>query len=189
MKLRTTLIIALASVLGAGIASAQQKGTSPKPASAATKAANLAMQQNLDFNSKEDFENIMPGFIGKPETLTIKNAEGRRGVGPRELQGIHQFRQASARHRQPEPVAQRAAQHAVWAVQGDATASTRFAATTFPTSPSSKVIPADRLRSADFRGDGEGGVDLVNENLGKSPWSPSSTAIRTLTTTAVCVAL
>ena len=77
MKLRTTLIIALASVLGAGIASAQQKGTSPKPASAATKAANLAVQQNLDFNNKEDFENASRGFIGKPETLTIKNAEGR----------------------------------------------------------------------------------------------------------------
>ena len=76
MKLRTTLIIALASVLGAGIASAQQKGTSPKPASAATKAANLAMQQNLDFNNKEDFENASRGFIGKPETLTIKNAKG-----------------------------------------------------------------------------------------------------------------
>ena len=42
MKLRTTLIIALASVLGAGIASAQQKGTSPKPATDATKAANRA---------------------------------------------------------------------------------------------------------------------------------------------------
>jgi len=39
MKLRTALIITLASVFGAGIASAQQQGTSPKPASKATKAA------------------------------------------------------------------------------------------------------------------------------------------------------
>ena len=67
MKLRTTLIITLASVLGAGIASAQQQGTWPKPASKATKAANLAMQRYLNFN----------GFIGKPDTLTIKNAQGR----------------------------------------------------------------------------------------------------------------
>jgi alkyl sulfatase BDS1-like metallo-beta-lactamase superfamily hydrolase len=66
MKLRTALIITLASVLGAGTASAQQQGTSPKPASKATKAANLAMQQYLNFN----------GFIGKPDTLTIKNAQG-----------------------------------------------------------------------------------------------------------------
>jgi hypothetical protein len=66
-KLRTALIITLASVLGAGIASAQQQGSSPKPASKATKAANLAMQQYLNFN----------GFIGKPDTLTIKNAQGQ----------------------------------------------------------------------------------------------------------------
>ena len=52
MKLRTTLIITLALVLGAGIASAQQQGTSPKPASKATKAANLAMQRYLNFNEK-----------------------------------------------------------------------------------------------------------------------------------------
>jgi alkyl sulfatase BDS1-like metallo-beta-lactamase superfamily hydrolase len=78
MKLRTTLIITLASVLGAGIASAQQQGTSPKPASKATKAANLAMQRYLNFNEKEDFENAAHGFIGKPDTLTIKNGRGDR---------------------------------------------------------------------------------------------------------------
>ena len=77
MKLRTTLIITLASVLGAGIASAQQQGTSPKPASKARKAANLAMQRYLNFNEKEDFENAARGFIGKPDTLMIKNAQGR----------------------------------------------------------------------------------------------------------------
>ena len=64
-------------MLGAGIASAQQQGTSPKPASKATKAANLAMQQYLNFNDKEDFENAARGFIGKPDTLTIKNAQGQ----------------------------------------------------------------------------------------------------------------
>ena len=50
---------------------------SPKPASKATKAANLAMQRYLNFNDKEDFENAARGFIGKPDTLTIKNAQGR----------------------------------------------------------------------------------------------------------------
>jgi alkyl sulfatase BDS1-like metallo-beta-lactamase superfamily hydrolase len=73
MKLKTTLIITLASVLGAAIASAQQQGTPPKP----TKAANRAMQQYLNFNDKEDFENAARGFIGKPDTLTIKNAQGQ----------------------------------------------------------------------------------------------------------------
>jgi alkyl sulfatase BDS1-like metallo-beta-lactamase superfamily hydrolase len=77
MKLKTTLIITLASVLGAAIASVQQQGAPPKPASKATKAANRAMQQYLNFNDKEDFENAARGFIGKPNTLTIKNAQGQ----------------------------------------------------------------------------------------------------------------
>ena len=34
------------------------------------------------FNDKEDFENAARGFIGKPDTLTIKNAQGTTGVGP-----------------------------------------------------------------------------------------------------------
>ena len=66
MKHRTTLIITLASVLGAGSASAQQQGTSPKPASKATKVANLPMRRYLNFNEKEDFENAAHCFIGKP---------------------------------------------------------------------------------------------------------------------------
>jgi alkyl sulfatase BDS1-like metallo-beta-lactamase superfamily hydrolase len=65
------LIITLASVLGPGIASAQQ-------------------QQYLNFNDKEDFENAARGFIGKSDTLTIKNGRGNR-YGPRILQGLHQF--------------------------------------------------------------------------------------------------
>jgi alkyl sulfatase BDS1-like metallo-beta-lactamase superfamily hydrolase len=83
MKLRTTLIITLASVLGAGIASAQQQGTSPKPASKATKAANLAMQRYLNFNQKEDFENAARG--------DDQERAGATDVGPRIVQGLHQF--------------------------------------------------------------------------------------------------
>jgi hypothetical protein len=66
MKLRTALIITLASVLG-GHRFGAAAGYVAKPASKATKAANLAMQQYLNFN----------GFIGKPDTLTVKNAQGR----------------------------------------------------------------------------------------------------------------
>ena len=77
MKLRTTLIITLASVLGASIATAQQQGTAPKPATGATKAANRAVQESLNFDDQEDFENAARGFIGKPDTLTIKNAQGQ----------------------------------------------------------------------------------------------------------------
>ncbi len=47
-----------------------------KPATEATKAANRAVQQYLNFNDKADFEDAQRGFIGKPDTLTIKNAKG-----------------------------------------------------------------------------------------------------------------
>jgi alkyl sulfatase BDS1-like metallo-beta-lactamase superfamily hydrolase len=51
--------------------------TQPKPATEATKAANRAVQQYLNFNDREDFENATRGLIGKPDTLTIKNAQGQ----------------------------------------------------------------------------------------------------------------
>ena len=112
--------------------------TAPKPATEATKAANRALQQYLNFNDREDFENATRGFIGKPEALTIKDAKGNVVWDLETVQDLHRHRQAGARHRQSEPVAQRPAQHAVRALQGAPTASTRCAATTSPTSPSSK---------------------------------------------------
>src|SRR5688572_23482066 len=53
-----------------------QQGAQPKPASEATKAANRALQQYLNFNDKADFEDAQRGLIGKPDTLTIRNAKG-----------------------------------------------------------------------------------------------------------------
>ncbi len=50
--------------------------TAPKPATEATKAANRALQQYLNFSDREDFDNATRGFIGKPEVLTIKDAKG-----------------------------------------------------------------------------------------------------------------
>src|SRR5262249_27853796 len=50
--------------------------TQPKPATEATKAANRAIQQYLDFSNREDFENATRGLIGRPETLTIKGSKG-----------------------------------------------------------------------------------------------------------------
>ena len=69
--LRASLIIA--ALGSAGLACAQ---TQPKPATEATKAANRALQQYLNFNDREDFENATRGFIGRPDTLTIRNAQG-----------------------------------------------------------------------------------------------------------------
>lgn len=48
----------------------------PKPATEATKAANRAVQQHLNFNDREDFENATRGLIARPETLTIRDAKG-----------------------------------------------------------------------------------------------------------------
>ena len=50
--------------------------TQPKAASEATKAANLTAAQKLNFNDRDDFENAARGLIGRPETLTIRNARG-----------------------------------------------------------------------------------------------------------------
>jgi hypothetical protein len=67
-------------MLGAPVAMAQQSAPQPelsKPATAATQAANLKVQQSLPFQNKADFENAQKGFIATPKTLTIKDAKGR----------------------------------------------------------------------------------------------------------------
>lgn len=50
--------------------------TQPKPATEATKAANNALKNYLNFNDRTDFEDAKRGFIAKPDTLTIKDAKG-----------------------------------------------------------------------------------------------------------------
>jgi len=51
--------------------------TAPKPATDATRAANRAVEQTLNFGDKNDFEDAARGFVAKPETLTVKDANGR----------------------------------------------------------------------------------------------------------------
>lgn len=62
---------------GAVRALAAQQPTQPKPATEATKAANRAVQEYLNFSDKRDFEDAQRGFIGKPDVMTIKNAKGQ----------------------------------------------------------------------------------------------------------------
>lgn len=52
---------------------AQQRS---KPATEATKAANRAVQQYLNFNDRQDFEDATRGLIAKPDTLTIRDERG-----------------------------------------------------------------------------------------------------------------
>ena len=71
LRLPSVAIVALA--IGVHVAAAQ---TQPKPASESTKAANRAVQQYLNFNDRSDFEDASRGLIVKPDTLTIKDANG-----------------------------------------------------------------------------------------------------------------
>lgn len=68
-----------ASLAGALLASAiAQAAPAPtKPASESTKAAQQTVLAALPFNDRRDFEDAQRGFIAKPETLTIKDANGK----------------------------------------------------------------------------------------------------------------
>lgn len=48
----------------------------PKPASEATKAANQTLIDTLPFNDRSDFDDARRGLLERPDTLTIKNANG-----------------------------------------------------------------------------------------------------------------
>jgi alkyl sulfatase BDS1-like metallo-beta-lactamase superfamily hydrolase len=52
-------------------------GTQPKPATEATKAANEALRNYLNFDDREDFDNATRGLIAKPDVMEIKNADGK----------------------------------------------------------------------------------------------------------------
>ncbi|WP_022946226.1 alkyl/aryl-sulfatase [Pseudoalteromonas ruthenica] len=50
--------------------------TASKPATQHTKNANAKVLQSLPFNDTQDFKDAQRGFIAKPDTLTIKSADG-----------------------------------------------------------------------------------------------------------------
>lgn len=50
--------------------------TASKPATEATRRANLALAQQLNFADRQDFEDAKRGLIARPATLTIKGASG-----------------------------------------------------------------------------------------------------------------
>lgn len=49
---------------------------SSKPATTFTQQSNAAVLESLPFSDKQDFEDAQRGFIGRPDTVTIKDAEG-----------------------------------------------------------------------------------------------------------------
>ncbi|MGS0680523.1 alkyl/aryl-sulfatase [Shewanella sp. 125m-7] len=50
--------------------------TQSKPATEFTKTENAAVLEALPFSDKQDFKNAQRGFIAKPDTVTIKDAQG-----------------------------------------------------------------------------------------------------------------
>lgn len=48
----------------------------PKGATEATKAANQKVLDTLPFNDKADFDDAKRGLVARPDTLTIKDADG-----------------------------------------------------------------------------------------------------------------
>ena len=69
-------------VMGMGMGIAQASGpvfgrVPPKPATEATRAANASVYQQLSFADTQDFTDAQRGFIGRPETLTIRDATGK----------------------------------------------------------------------------------------------------------------
>ena len=78
MKIKKSLAILLSTLLiGSGMVQAQQALVPPKPATAATIAANKAVLSALPFNDKSDFDDAQRGFIAAPDVLTIaKDADG-----------------------------------------------------------------------------------------------------------------
>lgn len=65
----------IATLLSAALA--QAAPIPAKPASESTKAAQQAVLAALPFSDKRDFEDARRGFIGKPDSLTIKDASGK----------------------------------------------------------------------------------------------------------------
>jgi alkyl sulfatase BDS1-like metallo-beta-lactamase superfamily hydrolase len=77
MKLRAVFCLLAITGLVSLDAHAQSAAAQPKPATAATKAANARVSKSLPFADKSDFENAERGLVAKPDTLTIKDATGR----------------------------------------------------------------------------------------------------------------
>ena len=109
-----TLVIALAAVfVNAGYAQTQ-----PKPATEATKAANRALQQYLNFNDRDDFDNATRGLISKPDALTIKGEKSNVVWDLEAYKAYISIDKPAPDTCESEPVAQLAAHHAIRAVQG-----------------------------------------------------------------------
>ncbi|MBW9091908.1 MBL fold metallo-hydrolase [Rhizobium wenxiniae] len=72
-------LLGLGTSAPSGEVSAQptSTGIQPKPATAATRAANQALRDYLNYADRQDFENATRGLIAKPDVMEIRNADGK----------------------------------------------------------------------------------------------------------------
>jgi alkyl sulfatase BDS1-like metallo-beta-lactamase superfamily hydrolase len=90
VKIKKSLAVFLSTLLiGSGISQAQQAPVPPKPATAATIAANKAVLSALPFNDKADFEDAKRGFIATQDVLNIA-ADGT-GANAWDLESFKKF--------------------------------------------------------------------------------------------------
>ncbi len=68
--------LALALVFSLALPHSSIAVTQSKPATEFTKKENAAVFNALPFSDRQDFENAQRGFIAKPDTVTIKDAQG-----------------------------------------------------------------------------------------------------------------
>ena len=184
-KLAMILATSLA-FLGAAVAHTEV--ASPKPATAATRAANQQVQTSLPFNDKSDFEDAQRGFMGAPETLTIKNAAG---AVVWDLESYKKF--IGLDKAAPDSVnpslwrnAQLNMQYGLFKVTDRIYQVRGFDLSniTFVQGDTGWIV-FDPLISAETA---KAAYDFVTRSSASALFSPSSTAIRTPITTAACAA-
>ena len=98
-----------------------------KPATAFTAKANAAVYDELDFSDKQEYAFATRGLIDAPETLELKDEDGRMIWSQDAFAFLNDYEKA------PDT----STGSSRWP-----TASIRCAATTWPTSPSSRVTRA-----------------------------------------------
>ena len=151
---RISCIYRLAAILAALLIAAQAPAAASavpaNAATAATQAANAGVLSSLPFSDKQDFEDAQRGFIARPDKLTIRDAKGKVVWDLESYKEFIGLDKPAPDDRQPEPVAQCPAQHAVRPLQGHR-----------PHLPGARLRPVehhlhpgrhrlDRVRSADL---------------------------------------
>ena len=76
MRRAMILTAGVAALACSSLSFGQNQPIGGKPATAATRAANAAVLNELPFNDRTDFEDAQRGLVAKPDTLTIRNAKG-----------------------------------------------------------------------------------------------------------------